>query len=459
MELNLSDTIAARATPAGPGAIGIIRISGADSEKIVRRLFFPCNMHASLSLTPRRMILGQIRENGVFLDEALCVFFPAPHSYTGEDAAEFQCHGGPLLVQKVFWAVLKSGARLAHKGEFTLRAFLNGRIDLTQAEAVLDLIEAKTSASLKMAGEQLEGRLYRALQPLEDEFLALLARVSAAVDFPEEAESIDERSLETEIRALAAKTRSLLESAESGQLYREGIEAVLLGAVNSGKSSLLNALLEEEKAIVTPLPGTTRDVVEGYLDLEGLPLLLADTAGIRRARDEAEKMGINKSRQRAAAAQLLLFVADCSDTSLAGAEMIKEYSGQKLLVVINKIDIGDISLWRDFLKREHQDLPWVAVSAKSGAGLPELKKAIAEIFLKGADTKETPLSGNFRHRQALDFALKHLNRAETALKEGLPLDIAGLDLGDAWLALGQISGKTAAKDVLERIFADFCLGK
>lgn len=459
MKHSLSDTIAAQATPVGPGGIGIIRISGPNAQDILHKIFTPYAPQYSSQLPPRQLILGQVHDNGQFIDEGLAVSFPAPHSYTAEDVVEIQCHGGPLLLKKVLRTALQAGARLAQGGEFSLRAFLNGRLDLTQAEAVIDLINAKTETSLTGAGQQLKGALYQALLPLEEELLNLLARVAAAADFPEEVEAIQETELAERLKELYRKTQQLLEGSDAGRIYREGLSVVLAGPANVGKSSLLNAFLQEERAIVTATAGTTRDVIEEYLNLDGLPILLSDTAGIRKAQDEAEAIGIGKSRSKASAAQLLLLVVD---SSLAPAEsfeeLLAEYREQSLLVVLNKQDIGDINLWTGYLALKAPHTPYAVVSAKTGEGLDSLKQIILDTVLEGK-SQQPSLINNLRQQESLLEVCSHLEQAIAALENGLTVDLAGIDLDNAWQALGSISGKTAGEDVINRVFENFCVGK
>lgn len=474
---SIGDTIAAQATPMGTGGVGIIRISGSSAGEILRALFSPYAAEAGHKegaagiktgqepaaaplLPARNLVLGAVcQKDGIFIDECLAVFFPGPHSYTGEDVVEFQCHGGPLVLRKVLTAAVAAGARLAQPGEFTLRAFLNGRMDLTQAEAVLDIITAKTHISLDMAEHQLQGALYKALLPLEEELLDLLAALAAAADFPEEVDSLTPEILLPRLQELDARVEALLAGADAGRIYREGLSVVLLGPANVGKSSLLNALLQEERAIVTERAGTTRDIIEEYFNLDGLPILLSDTAGLRSAEDEAEAIGIGKSRAKAASAQILLLVADASaDAEEEVKALIEEFKDRPLLLVLNKIDLADPLPWQEKLAQWAPELPQTAISAKTGAGLAQLKEAILNLALQGQEQNPS-LINNLRHQEALMLVRTHLAQAMETLEMGFTLDLAAIDVDLAWQALGEISGKTAGEDVLNRIFERFCIGK
>ncbi len=483
MQNPIADTIAGRATPAGAGGIGIIRISGSGALDVLNAVFKPRgkNIQASENAEglknpprdilnkahgakefypPRKLVLGRVcQKDGSVIDEALAVFFPAPNSYTGEDMAELQCHGGALVLKKVLGEVLAAGARLAQPGEFTLRAFLNGKLDLTRAEAVMDIVSAKTQTALDMAEDQLQGSLYSALQPIEDEILNLLSRLAAAADFPEEVDSLTEEELLPLLKELKEKIEKLLSGADAGRIYREGLSVVLLGPANAGKSSLLNALLKEERAIVTASAGTTRDVIEEYLNLDGLAILLSDTAGLRKAEDEAESIGISKSKAKAKTAQLLLLVIDASsqpDEEIIS--LLREYANYKLMLILNKTDLASPAPWEAALKELAPKIPAVAISAKTGEGLPHLKQAILDYVLQG-EAHIPSLINNLRHQEALLLAERHLSQAIETLENGLTLDLATIDIDLAWQALGEITGKTAGEDVINRIFENFCLGK
>ncbi len=458
----LTETIAAMATAPGAAGIGIIRISGDQALLVAQRVFRP---YRSVPLVPRYLTLGQVvTAVGQVIDEAMAVFFPTPHSYTAEDVVELQCHGGQVVLRETLGAVLAAGARLAQPGEFTLRAFLNGRLDLAQAEAVMDVITAKTAASLQLAEEQLQGGLSARVAALEEQLRQLLARVAAAVDFPEEVEAVTPEELAQGVAILRAQTQELLAGAQTGRIYREGLSVVLLGKANAGKSSLLNALLEENRAIVTAQEGTTRDVVEEYCNLAGLPLLISDTAGLRAAQEEAEQLGIQRSREKAAAAQVLLLVLDLSQPCgnalpPSTADLLAEYEARRPLVVLNKCDLAPAEPWQRAIATQYPQLSSVVISAKTGEGLEELKTAIVQQALTAPSGDAPILVSNRRHQEALWRVASHLEQAAQGLEQGVTVDLVGIDLDEAWQAVGEISGKTAGEDLLGQIFSSFCVGK
>ena len=459
----VTDTIAAIATPLGNGGVGIVRLSGPQAAAIFTRTF----TGARLSLAqPRRLILGQAQdEHGTPLDRCLGVWMPGPHSYTGEDVAELQCHGGVLLLRLVLQAVLDAGARLANPGEFTLRAFLNGRMDLSQAEAVLDLIQAKTPTSAQLATAQLQGALRKPLSQLESDLTQLRAAITVAVDFPEDADAPSSQQVLHSLEQLLAQIDQLLRNTTQGQLYREGVRAVLVGAANAGKSSLLNALLATDRAIVTDQAGTTRDIINETLDLDGLPLVLTDTAGLRASEglDPAEQQGMARSRQAMAAAQMLLIVVDSRSPGPDLPDLLQETAGQRRLLLLNKVDITPPDQLAARLEQCRRLAPGenpLLISAKTGAGLDQLRQAILEQYTGTLDQEQaSPLVLHARHSQALQAARACLLSALATLKSDLPLDLIDIDLEEAAFQLGQISGSRAGEDLLDAIFSQFCLGK
>lgn len=460
-----SDTIAAIATPLGSGGIGIVRLSGPQAAAILARLFRgavkPENMQS------HRLYLGDVLDaDGVLLDRALAVIMRAPRSYTGEDVAELQLHGGPKLLAAALSAVIACGARLASPGEFTLRAFLNGRLDLAQAEAVADLIAAKTPRASRLAAGWLEGGLGRAVAQVEAELTALYGAVTVGVDFPEDAEAAQPEPIRAALCRLARHIREdLLSGAGISRVCREGVRAALVGRVNAGKSSLLNALLAQERAIVTSLPGTTRDVLEETVDLDGAPLVLADTAGLREEEqaDAAEQLGMARSREQADSAQLVLVVID--GMLGFGSEEIKllQRAGERTLILVNKCDLlsaAEIAALQQRAAEYADPKDVIILSAKSGQGLEELKSALRRRVLAGLDGEAvSPLVANARQEQALLQAAGLMESCAEAIAAGAPLDVAAIDLSEALDALGQISGRTASEEVLQHIFENFCLGK
>lgn len=460
---DLFDTIAAIATPPGGGGIGIVRISGSATASILDRVFFlskeqspPANWQS------HHLYYGQVKnpQNGQLLDEALAVLMRAPHSYTAEDVGELQCHGGPVSLAAVLSAVLACGARMAQPGEFTMRAFLNGRVDLAQAEAVLDLIEAKTPQAAKQAAGQLSGTLSRRLADLGNKILEMLAIIAAATDFPEDVENLSASEALERIIAFENEVACLLAGAHAGRIYREGLSVVLLGAPNVGKSSLMNALLEEDRVIVTQIPGTTRDVIEEYLDIEGIPVLLSDTAGLRESANEVEAIGIGKSLSKAQEAALLLLVIDASAPLTEDVrQMLDAYAKQRALILLNKCDLADPAFLLESLSKDYPGVPLVTLSAKTKKGLDDLRFGIVQKAFGQAMGQREGTINNLRHQEALLLAAQHLQEARQSIEEGFPVDLASVDLQAVWQALGEISGQTAAQDVIDKIFADFCLGK
>jgi len=451
----LEDTIAAIATPVGAGGIGIVRLSGPEAQPILRALWHGAGFDA------RKMCYGHILdpEQGQVVDEVLAVYMPAPKTYTRQDVVEIHCHGGPAPLRRVLDLCLAQGARPAGPGEFTLRAFLNGRIDLAQAEAVADLVEAKTDAGLRLAVSQLQGRLSDRIRAVRERLLQALAWVEASVDFDED--EIPPYEIDAELDAARARLRAMIEGAARGMLYRQGIRTAIVGQPNVGKSSLLNALLRAERAIVTPIPGTTRDTLEETLNLHGIPLVLVDTAGIRQdTRDLAEDLGVERSRAALAQADLALLVVDGSVPLDEEDQRIADLVGEKpAIVVANKVDLaGDRShsLNPDLLPRA----PRVALSALTGEGLDTLEQAIVEsVFAGHVVASEATLVSHPRHRDLLAQALEHVQAALGALRDGLPPDLLSIDLTAAVNALGEITGETVSETLLETIFGRFCVGK
>ncbi|MDO4582388.1 MAG: tRNA uridine-5-carboxymethylaminomethyl(34) synthesis GTPase MnmE [Bacillota bacterium] len=461
----LHDTIAAIATPSGTGGIGIIRISGGRAAEILSRLIAP--HRPPEAWRPRHLYTGELRAaDGAAVDQVLAVVFAAPHSYTAEQAAEIHCHGGARVLREALRLALEQGARLAEPGEFTLRAFLNGRIDLTQAEAVADIINAAGGTAQRMAARQLGGGLAARLSELEDKLLQILAAVTVAVDYPDDADAPAPDELAAAIDELLGGVETLLERADSGRIYREGVSAALIGAVNAGKSSLMNRLLGEERAIVTAEAGTTRDLIEERLDIDGLSISLSDTAGLREAEalSAAERLGIERSRRSLRSSQIVLAVFDAARPCCAADEpLLAELGKLPSLALLNKADIAERAVIQRWQRRLLAELPperVIVVSAKSGAGVERLRAAMRELALGGdAAQAAPPWLGNSRHIEALYRCREHLRQARAAAGGALGVDMAGVDLENAWQALGEISGKTASDEVISAIFANFCVGK
>ncbi len=456
------DTIAAVATPFGQAGIGIIRISGPRACQIAQRIFRP--KRPTKGFRSHRLYLGHLIDpaSGGAIDEVLLSLMKTPHSYTREDVVEINSHSGFALLSKILQIVLDEGARLAKPGEFTLRAFLNGRIDLTQAEAVVDLINAKSERGMRLASGQMQGAFRENLEGLRQKVLEMLAQLEAAIDFPEEEPGFFENEVISKRveQELLDPIEGLMTAHTHRRLWLDGIETVIVGRVNAGKSSLLNRLLDEERAIVTPVPGTTRDVIESIIQIEGLPLKLMDTAGIRRVGDEVERIGVQRSERKLAEADLALVVIDRSrpldEDDLA---ILAKSEPGRSIIVLNKIDlIGRLD--EEALMQAVNGSPVVRISALTGEGLPDLRRSIRDVALRGSlEMTTSHLVPNLRQKLALEEASHWFGAAVRNLKEGLPLEIVAADLTSGLDALGEIIGKTTNQAVLDRIFEQFCLGK
>jgi tRNA modification GTPase len=497
--MQTEETIAAVATPPGEGGIGIIRVSGSQAFPIAERIFQRARA-TQHPLQSHRIYFGAIRdpETGEVLDRALLLTFRAPHSYTGEDVVEFSCHGSPLLLRRVLQLIWREGARPAQPGEFTQRAFLNGKLDLAQAEAVADLIRARTESQLRAALYLHEGTLSRTIRQLSDTLLALLAQVEATLDFSEEIGELDRDAFATELNALQKQLEHLLMRARSGRLLREGVRVAIVGRPNVGKSSLLNALLGEERAIVTPIPGTTRDLIEEAFQIQGVPIVVLDTAGLREHPDPVEQIGIERTRRAVEHADLLLVVCDISEglTEADRAILATLPADKPRILVWNKADLvpdttsaGSSNpqlITQQFLPPSDRFPPqvggtelgavphasrgnlkkWVSensiavrVSALTREGLPALCEAILDAVKLTGVGEESLLLTHARHVQAVQTARQHLLSALNATRAGLPLEVLAVDLRGAWLALGEITGETVDEQLVDRIFRDFCIGK
>jgi len=437
------DTIVALSTPSGRGAIAVIRFSGPDSLKIARRL-----VRLQIDPKPRRAALGEFcNADGEVVDEVILTWFRAPHSYTGEEVVEVSCHGAPVVVDYFLRCALVHDARLAEPGEFTLRAFLHGRMNLAQAEAVQDLVQAQTLYQAKVAVQQMEGALSRRLSPVKQDLVDLIALLEAGIDFAEDDISVappDEIS--RRIEAVHQPLQEWVGSFRFGRVVREGLTLAILGRPNVGKSSLFNRLLDRERAIVTESAGTTRDLVSETLNLEGIPVRLVDTAGIRETSDEAERIGVRRSFEACAEADITLLVLDatCGLTEEDRA-LLARVPGAML--VVNKMDAGS-----SFPEDAHQ-----RCSALTGQGIPELRRALLGRLSEGG--AEPGFLTNVRHERLIREALEALDRAARAVQQGLPHEMLLLDLYNVLRPLGAITGETTIDDILNRIFSTFCIGK
>lgn len=459
--MNHTDTIAAAATAMGSAGIGIIRISGTDAFAVLEKVFRPKNEKKVMSEQPGYTVhYGMAVDGEQVLDEVLVMLMRGPHSYTAEDTAEIDCHGGRLVMQKILEVVLKNGARAAEPGEFTKRAFLNGRMDLSQAEAVMDLIQSKNEMALKSSLAQLKGTVRQEIEKLRAQILYEMAFVEAALDDPEHI-SLDGYSEELleKMRGIAAEVERLLKSSESGRMLKEGIKTVILGKPNAGKSSLLNVLLGEERAIVTEIAGTTRDVLEEQLQLGEISLQLLDTAGIRSTEDVVEQIGVERARKQAEDADLILYVADSSRVlDESDEEILKLLEGKKALVLLNKSDLAPVITPQ--IMRERTGHPVLVISAKEGAGIQELEEKIRSLFFRGeVDFNDEVLITNLRQKQALMDASKSLSMVIESIENGMPEDFFTIDLKDAYTSLGFIIGEEIGDDLANEIFGKFCMGK
>lgn len=455
------DTIAAIATPIGQAGIGIIRVSGPLSLQIAGKIFRPKN--STPVLRSHHLYLGHLLEpsSGNAIDEILISFMRAPHTYTREDVLEINSHSGYALLSKILEILLGQGARLATPGEFTLRAFLNGRIDLTQAEAVIDIINSQSERGLYLASQQVQGSFKEEIEGLRQKAIHILARAEVAIDFPEEETDVVFREEETKgmNEGLIKPIEALIEAHES-RIWVDGINTVIAGRVNAGKSSLLNRLLNEQRAIVTPIPGTTRDIIESTINIEGIPLRLMDTAGFQRVNDEVERLGIDLTKRKLSESDFVLIVVDQSrPLGQDDLDTILQSKGKKALIVINKIDLPS-KLGQGADSETLSLFPSVKISALTGQGLDQLKKAMKDCILEGRlDTTSSHAVPNLRHRHALNNALQFFKDAEQRTREEAPMEIIALELRSGLDALGGITGETTSEDVLDSIFSQFCLGK
>lgn len=455
--IDLEDTIAAISTPVGEGAIGIVRISGKDAVKIADSIFRSKKNKLPSSFRSFTTHYGYVYDQNVTVDEALVTVMRAPKSYTKEDMVEISCHSGIIPLKKTLDLVLKNGARLAEPGEFTKRAFLKGRIDLAQAEAVLDMIKSKTDASLKIAMGQLKGELSVRLNKIKDELLASLANIEASIDFPEEdLEIISEAKIKDNLKSIKSELAKLLESAECGIILREGITCVICGKPNVGKSSLLNALLRRDRAIVTHIPGTTRDAIEEFANINGIPFKLVDTAGITPTEDIVEREGILRSREYLEQADLTLLVIDANgDITDEDRMLLSDTTGRPRIIVINKIDLPQ-KINSTVLGNERT----VKISAKFGDGIDELKKKMTDAVWGGKIvSSDGAVITNLRQKDALTSALKSVERAVAAVEDKLSPELIAVELKDALDSVGEIVGEIITDDLLDKIFSQFCIGK
>lgn len=459
----MEETICAISTPPGVGGIGIVRISGKDSIEIANKIFTNDKNKQLKNVKSHTINYGYIVEPTTKdkIDEVLVSVMRAPNTYTKEDIIEINCHGGTVAVKRVLEACLRAGARLSEPGEFTKRAFLNGRIDLTQAEAIIDIINSKTTISMENAFEQLEGNLSVKLKEYKQKILALLVHIEASLDYPEyDIEDVTNDYLINNINELINDLKIILEDSNKGKIIREGLVTTIVGKPNVGKSSLLNALLREKRAIVTEVPGTTRDVIEEYINIGGIPVKIVDTAGIRETEDVVEKIGVERTGEAIKKADLVIFVLDNSDKiTQEELEIAKKISNKKVIIVINKIDLEG-KLDENSIKEVLPDKQIIRVSVAKGEFIENIEKCIYDMFFKGhLDIKNDTLITNIRHKDLLEKSFYSLNSALEAIKEDMPLDCVSIDLKNSLEFLGSITGETVREDIINEIFKQFCLGK
>lgn len=448
------DTIAAIATPPGTGGVAIIRISGPQAKEVLGKVF------PRASFAHGQMEYGSIRRESELLDTAMAVFFHGPKSYTGEDTAELHCHGSAVGVRRVLDYVLESGARPAQPGEFTRRAFLNGKMDLSQAEAVCDFISASSNAGAKASLGQLTGKLKERVLAYQEKLTDALARTEAAVEYPEE--DLEDEVAEEILPLLSEMQAGLLALADTyraGRIARDGLKVAIAGKPNVGKSSLLNALTEMDRAIVADVPGTTRDTVEQAVEIEGIRIILTDTAGIRNTEDIIEKQGVERSENAINESKLAIFVLDgCGEITQEDRFVMRalKKSEADLFIVLNKLDACE-RLSETDVEKEFGMLP-LRISAKTGEGIPTLRSRLAE-YARQDQTAGDVLITNERHVYALRRAAAEIGEAADAVRAGMDMDCVTIDLNAAWKSLGEITGKTVSEEIIDRIFTKFCLGK
>ncbi len=457
---SLYDTIAAIATPPGEGGIGIIRVSGEKAEEVGKRFFRKVNGSQFESFEPRYVYFGKVVDGrGEELDRGIGIFFRAPHSYTGEDVFEFHVHGSPLLLEKLLGEILSTGTRLAEPGEFTKRAFLNGKLDLIQAEAVIDIIQSSSERALKNSERLLDGDLSRKLITIRNSLKEILLHLESAIDFPEEDLEIEEYpTLQKLANKIKKELQRLLDSYLPGRIFQNGVTVTLVGLPNVGKSHLLNRLLKKERAIVSEMPGTTRDFIEERTLIAGIPLRLVDTAGLRNTVDPVEKIGINLTKRKMEESDIIIFVFDASrDIDTEEMEAAEIIPPKKRIIVINKQDIADKNII-EFLKKKFEDS--VIVSAKTGYGIEELEDTIKERVghLSGSEKWEVMLTSE-RQSRLVKESLEALNKAICEMGKNSPAEFTALEIRAALERIGELTGEFYNDELLDEIFSRFCIGK
>ncbi len=456
-KMRTNDTIAAIATALSPSGIGIVRISGEDAIETADKIFKGSKKLCEAQT--HTINFGYIYDKDEVVDQVLVMIMKAPRSYTGENVVEIQCHGGVLVMKRILSLVIDAGANQAEPGEFTKRAFLNGKIDLTQAEAVADIIDAESQNSLKVGVRQLKGKLSEELKDIRRQLLNDIAFIEAALDDPEHY-SLDGygEELETKTAMISARIERLIRNSEAGIIMKSGIDTVILGRPNSGKSSLLNLLAGTNRAIVTDIAGTTRDTLTENVTLAGIKLNVTDTAGLRESRDTVEKIGVERAKKAAKEAELILCVLDGSeDLTEEDSEVLDFIEGMRAIILINK---QDLSTWKPCVDERISKYPFIGFSAKSGQGLKELESIVKDMFFTGEiNLNDEIYITDIRHVQALKAAQESLRLVKAGIESGLPEDVISVDLTDAYESLGTITGETVGEDIINEIFSKFCMGK
>lgn len=455
------DTIAACATAMGEGGVAIIRVSGPEAIEIVDKIFR--GKHKLSTVDTHTIHYGTLRDTKTeeLVEEVLVSVMRAPRTFTREDVVEINCHGGIVSVERVLDLVLENGARLAEPGEFTKRAFLNGRIDLSQAEAVIDLIRAKTDRAMKVALSQVEGKLSKLIRALRQNLLEAMAHIEVTLDYPEhDVEEVTQNLLLDKCQEVQKEIVRLLQTAKQGKILREGLSTAIVGRPNVGKSSLLNSLVQEEKAIVTDVAGTTRDVIEEYVNVRGVPLHLIDTAGIRETEDIVEKIGVEKSRQILQQADLVLLVLNYNEPLTPEDKAIFEsVKGLNVIVIINKTDLPQ-QIDLNEVKQAFPHQPLILTSVKEEKGIELLEEAIATLFFSGrVQQEDLTYVSNARHIHLLRQAEQSIGDAITGIKSLMPIDMVQIDIKRTWELLGEVIGDSVGEDLIDQIFSQFCLGK
>ncbi len=454
-------TIVSISTAPGIGGIGIIRMSGEDSFKILDKIFFPKNKQRIEDIKGYSIKYGNIIEDGEIIDEVLVSYFKAPKSYTTENMCEINTHGGNIILKRILEICLKNGAELAEPGEFTKRAFLNGRIDLAQAESVIDVINAKSDREAKSGIKQLEGFLSKEIKDIKKEIMSVLTNIDVTIDYPEyDVPEVEEKQLTTMLDNVEKRLLKLEKSFDNGKIIKDGIQTVIIGKPNAGKSSLLNAILKENRAIVTDIEGTTRDTIEEFVTINGIPLKLVDTAGIREAKDEVEKIGITKSKEEAENADLVIAIFDSSkQLSKEDIEILDIIKNKNVIILLNKSDLNaEIRENDERLLKVTKNI--LKISALTKEGIEELYDKISEMFnLNKINLDNEVLITNIRHKNIISNAITNIKKAKEQMRLNMPIDIITIYINDVLENLSEITGEFVTEEIINDIFSKFCLGK